>query len=185
MTKGKKMKAFILATTLLATSSWATTPCGLKGDVAQRISDCKETADARGEFQLVTRTAKGEEIYKGARTGVIWSADLISPKNYLSDKLDTICKKQHSELGGLKLNWILPPVERYIQALKYDIQSSLPGVSQREYWTSTADSFYVNSRYIFEGANTYKPDSKGRYTFRHLEIEDGHAYVKCIVETIQ
>ena len=178
------MKTLILTTVLFTTTSFAAVPCGLSGSISQRISDCKESVGKGEEFQLVTRTKKGEEIYKGVRTGVIWSADLASPKNYLSDKVESICNKQHPEYGGLKLNWKLPPVQRYIQGLKYDIQSSLPGVSQREYWTSTSDSFYVNSRYIFEGSKHYRPDSKDRYTFRHLEIEDGYAYVKCIVETI-
>lgn len=180
------MKALIvLATLLSAVTAWSATPCGLTGTVEKRIADCRSAVGPRGEFQLVTRTQKGEEIYKGVRTGVIWSADLKNEKNYLRHNVGAICNKDQPEFGGLKLNWKLPPIHRYIQALKYDIQTSLPGVSKRDYWTSTEDSFYVNSRYIFEGSANYREDSRGNFSVTHLEIEDGYAFVKCIVETIE
>jgi len=176
------MKTLIIALLFASTTTFAAAPCGLNGSVKERIADCKESSGP--EFKLVTRTQKGHEIYMGARTGVIWSADLSTQKNFYSDKVSSICSKDQAEFGGLKLKWILPPAERFIQALKYKIQSDLPGVSQRNYWTSNADDFYVNSRYIFEGSRNYRSDSQGNYVFTHLEIEDGYAFVKCIVETI-
>ncbi len=163
----------------------ASSPCGLQGNIPERILDCSEVIGTKNEFQLVTRTSKGFEIYKGRKTGVIWSADLSKPLNFLSDNVATICNTNRPEFGGLQgLKWILPPAPRYIQALNYDIQSSLPGMRERNYWTSSSDRFYVTSRYIFEGGNHYSEDSDGMYTFRHLETDDGYAYVKCIVETI-
>jgi hypothetical protein len=147
------MKTLILALLLGSTATFAATPCGLTGPLKQRIADCNEYSGA--EFKLVTRTQKGHEIYMGARTGVIWSADLSTQKNFYSDKVSSICSKDRPEFGGLKLNWKLPPAERFIQALKYKIQTDLPGVSQRNYWTSSSPSFYVNSRYMFEGSRNY------------------------------
>lgn len=176
------MKTLILALLLGSSVTFAAAPCGLTGPVKQRMADCNESSGA--EFKLVTRTQKGHEIFMGVRTGVIWSADLSTQKNFLQDKVSSICTKDHPEFGGLKLKWKLPPAERFIQALKYKIQTDLPGVSQRNYWTSNADDFYVKSRYIFEGSRNYKSDSEGNYVFTHLEIEDGYAFVKCIVETI-
>ena len=181
------MKQFLFLAVMLSSTAFAQTviPCGTQGSVAERIKSCNTAVGKGGEFQLVTRTAKGEEIYKGARTGVIWSADLAKPMYYLSDKVETICKTNRSEFGGLQgLKWILPEAGRYIQALRFDIQSSLPNMKNRQYWTSTEDSFYVTSRYIFEGSKKYVNDGSGNYVFRHLETDIGLAHVKCIVETI-
>lgn len=181
----------ILSTTLfvfstcMTTAVWAATPCGSRGTVDQRIADCNESSGEEGEFQLVSRTREGAEIYMGYHTGVIWSADLPGPVSFSGEDVEDICERNHPEFGGLDhLQWKLPPVERYIQALKFGIQSSLPGVGERDYWTSTSDGFYVQSRYIFEGSEEYKKDSHGKYTFRHLETDIGTAYVKCIVETL-
>ena len=171
--------------TYLTNSAWASSSCGLKGSVKERISACDTSVGPGNEFQLVTRTLAGDEIYKGRRTGVIWSADLAEEKNFLRDEVQNICARKNAAFGGLNnLKWILPSAQRYIQALKYGIQSSIPGMISRDFWTSTADSFYVNSRYIFEGSNNYRENSNGIFIFRHLEVEMGLAYVKCIVETI-
>jgi hypothetical protein len=179
------LSGFIILSAFMTTPVFAHAPCGLSGTIENRIKNCNKTVGDQGEFQLVTRTQEGAEIFMGYRTGVIWSADLPGPLTYNSDDVETICEKNHPEFGGLdQLQWKLAPVGRYIQGLKYGIQSSLPGVNERTYWTSTPDKFYVTSRYIFEGANNYKKDSNNLYTFRHLETDFGTAYVKCIVETI-
>lgn len=163
----------------------AVSPCGLNGSIEQRISDCHQSVGIGDEFQLVTRTKSGLEIYQGYRTGVIWSEDLAGKKNYLGDGVEDICKSAHAEFGGLgHLKWELPPIHRYIQALEYGIQSSLPGMARRNYWTSTSDDFYVTSRYIFEGSKKYKQNGDGMYIVRHLETDLGLAHVKCIVETL-
>ena len=57
------MKMLLIVATLFASNSWANGPCGLNGTVDQRIAQCNESA-GQGEFQLVTRTKKGQEIYK-------------------------------------------------------------------------------------------------------------------------
>lgn len=178
------MKNILILALFISTSAFASElACGLTGTISERIKNCKESSGA--EFQLVTRTKDGLEIYQGRRTGVIWSADLPRPMGYLANKVSSICSTNRPEFGGLVgLKWILPEAGRFIQGLKYDIQASLPQMRERNYWTSDADSFYVNSRYIFEGGNHYSPDRNGMYTFRHLEIDIGQAYVKCIVETI-
>jgi hypothetical protein len=180
------MRALRFSFLVLAMSpvlAFAGSPCGLRGSVEQRIRDCSETVG--DEFALVTRTREGAEIYQGIRSGVIWSGDLAGRKNYQVDDVETICDGEHPEFGGLDgLKWILPSAQRYIQAINHGIQE-LPGISERAYWTSTAVRFAVTSRYIFEGWETYSPDSRGRYTFRHLETDIGSSYVKCIVETLE
>ena len=175
----------ILFSLCSAATAWAGAPCGLSGSIESRIANCNESRGVDGEFQLVTRTRGGAEVYMGYRTGVIWSADLPGPMNYLRDGAEDICDGNHPEFGGLtNLEWKLPEVGRYIQALDYDIQSALPETASRAYWTSTPDRFYVTSRYIFEGDVDYREDSNGRFTFRHLEADLGLAHVKCIAETL-
>lgn len=163
----------------------AATPCGLKGSIKERIQDCRPSAKVDDEFQLVVRTQEGHEVYQGRRTGVIWSADLgKKPMNYLNSKVGKICSTARPEFGGIEGKWILPPVQRYIQALKYGIQTSLPGLDRQDYWTSTSHNFYVNSRYVFEGTENYRADRNGNYTFSFWEVDLGEAHVKCIIETI-
>lgn len=71
------MKKVILGSLLLLpVLTFAATPCGLKGNIENRIKDCAEFSGTNKEFQLVTRTLEGYEVFKGLRTGVIWSADL-------------------------------------------------------------------------------------------------------------
>lgn len=179
------ISGFMLTFLAFPALSFAAQPCGVKGNIKERIQDCRQSSGVNNEFQLVTRTAEGFEIYQGLRTGVIWSADLREGElNYLDNKVGTICGTNRPEFGGISGNWILPPVQRYIQALKYGIQEGLPEIKDRYYWTSTSHSFYVNSRYIFEGDKAYKADRNGNYKFRHWEVDLGTAFVKCIIETI-
>lgn len=186
------MKKLIAPQTLLALSVFAISteskafdfrpPCGLSGSIESRIADCQQSRGLRDEYQLVTRTSEGLEIYRGRRTGVIWSADLDNrEKNYLQENLGTICSQNRAEFGGIEGNWVLPPIHRYIQGFRYGIQDALPGLNRRNYWSDTPDPFYVDSRYILEGAVHYTA-TRGTYTFRHLEVELGKAYVKCIIE---
>lgn len=160
--------------------------CGLKGNIEERIKSCRQSFGVDGEFQLVARTSEGYEIFRGKRTGVIWSSDLREGEvNFLQNKVSKICEPKRPEFAGIEGNWILPPVQRYLQALKYGIQEGgIPGISDKNYWTSTSHRFYVNSRYIFEGNREYKVDKKGNYVVRHLEIDMGYANVKCILEPV-
>jgi len=180
------MKKIILGSLLaLPALTFAAGPCGLKGSIKERIQDCRESSGINNEFQLVVRTSEGHEVYQGLRTGVIWSADLHEGEvNYLEKNVGTICGTDRPEFGGIKGKWVLPSVHRYIQALKYGVQESLPNTQDRYYWTSTPHSFYVNSRYIFEGDKAYKADRKGNYKFSFWEVDLATAHVKCIIETI-
>lgn len=182
--EGMKVLACIVLS-MVSMNLLAAPTCGTSGSISERINDCGETRGSNYEFQLVTRTAEGFEIYKGQRTGVIWSADLQEGAlNFYGHDVDDICSQRRAEFGGINANWVLPPIHRYIQALKYDIQENLPGISSHDYWTKTPDRFYVNSRYIFEGSKRYRENRRGEYTFRHLEADMGFARVKCIVEMI-
>ena len=94
-------------------------PCGLVGEIQSRIADCKHSVGIQGEFQLVTRTLRGEEVYQGRRTGVIWSADIDDrTKQFENDQVDSICDQPHSEFGGIQRNLKLPSIHRYIQGLR-------------------------------------------------------------------
>ncbi len=166
----------------VASAAFEAQPCGLVGSVPERIADCNHAVGEGREYQLVTRTQRGQEIYMGRRTGVIWSADIDdAPKNFLDDQVDTICSRDRPEFGGIRGKWILPPIHRYIQGFRYGIQGALPGLNSRTYWSSTPDPFYVDSRYVMEGFKRYV-SRNGSYEFRHFEVEAGRSFVKCIIE---
>lgn len=158
-------------------------PCGLSGTIEERIRSCNRSVGINGEFQLVTKTLAGDEVYRGRRSRVIWSADLPKPYVYLQHRLDTICNRNWPQMGGLSgLKWKLPSIHRYLQGMDSGIRAILPQGTERVYWSSTAPGFYVNSRYVFESSRRYVERPNGTFEFRFIDIEDASAYVKCIVE---
>jgi hypothetical protein len=152
--------------------------CGLKGDVSSRIKDCAET---NGHFSLVSRYAKGKELYLDQKTKLVWSETLKDDYSYHYDNVSTICKKTTPEFADLNLNWKLPTIYHFFDLIKNDSQKYLPNTKGETLWSSTSDKFYVNSRYIFDSGAKYKIERDGGVVFKHLEVE-WTAKVKCIAE---
>jgi len=174
--------SFLVADFSHASAEIGGRPCGLNGEIRARIADCNFSVGKGNEYQLVTRTLNGNEIYRGRRTGVIWSADIDNrPKNYAKNRVETICDRERPEFGGIRGKWILPSIHRYIQGFRYDIQESLPGLNRRTYWSETSPNFYVTSRYVMEGSRHYVQIG-GKYEIRHLETDHAEAFVKCVIE---
>lgn len=101
-------------------------PCGLSGSVEERIQHCREHGgiSQRGSFDLVTRTAGFEEIYRSKNSGLLWS-DIIYRFNREGSKS---CSENRAEFGGIKTSWRLPTIFEFKQEYKNGIQK-LPYMS--------------------------------------------------------
>lgn len=156
---------FTTATDTIAAEAPAA--CGRNGSIADRIRDCSNfPGSLRGNFVLVTRTRKGEEIYQDTKTGYLWSD--IRRAGGLG-KADRICRKAKKGLfGNLEesITWIVPSRRLWDEAHKNGISDSLPRMNVY-FWTS---DIYDFGTYVF---------LRGIYVYQRWgQVDDPH--VRCV-----
>jgi hypothetical protein len=107
--EGVRMKRSLLLGLFVA--SWtggvafAEPPCGLKGEVPDRITEC---ATSLNGWNLVTRTESGDEVWQNP-TGILWGKRFDRPMT-LGDA-ESACKKFGSSAASGKndkVKWSLP-----------------------------------------------------------------------------
>jgi hypothetical protein len=130
---------FVFCVLIFASNSYSdenSTPCGLKGTIAQRIKNCSKYPDSVKEsqakfgegFYLVTRyrdlkSFSVKEIYKEFSTGLLWSPFLSQDMDH--HKALTACKSDLAEISGItEVSWGLPTVKEFKQANKSDIRNA-------------------------------------------------------------
>jgi hypothetical protein len=107
-------------------------PCGTAGTLEERIKDCDE---AKGDFVLVSRDAKGGEIFKDTKSGLIWGDRISTDFNHYGSQ--RACSSDAFDPGTLKdLKWRLPTVKEFQTAASHGMKNSLPRM-EHWYWTST------------------------------------------------
>lgn len=126
-------------------------PCGLTGQISERIEDCSFQEKSKYSLVLVTRTPELEEVYKDLATGLVWSDRLASRMNLVM--ADKACRSSDlPEKGHIKGPWRLPTVDEYSYASER-LLPILPGMygdgESYWFWTSTTR---MNFALVYKGA---------------------------------
>lgn len=125
------MKFFYLLSLFISFSAFAK-PCGLQGNVEERIKDC---AQVKGTFALVTISEKGHEIYKDIKSGLIWGGRIISDFNHYGSQ--KACAEEVSGYQNMSsLKWRLPTIKEFEDASVHGMKTALPN-TDHAYWSST------------------------------------------------
>lgn len=179
----KPIMLSILTLASLALHAQANEPCGNHGTIAERVADCNTK---QGNFVLVTRTQRQNEIYKDIVSGLIWGdhEDAMAHTNYLYDTRACYNDKVGDERANMKnLAWRLPDKKQYYEAVLDGIMNSIPNFkNQGRLWTGSISDF--NDRdgqyhYVF---NTVDGDIDGNahsrrdnyYPFRCVALDKDH-----------
>ncbi len=118
----------LLSSGLLA----ADAPCGKEGTLDDRIKNCNLTKE---NFILVARSERGIEIYKDAKTGLIWSDRISTDFNHYGSQ--KACSGEVPELDLFKdLKWRLPTVREFEESAMNGMKTILPHMTYW-FWTST------------------------------------------------
>lgn len=126
-------------------------PCGLKGSVDERISDCsrlpQQTWGGGDGFVLVTRSFDLKEVHKEISTDLLWSDTLPLEMTHY-DALDA-CNSDLEEVGGISgVNWRLPTIHEYKKAEKNGIRFKLPNTNSW-FWSSSVSPLMKNRARLF------------------------------------
>ena len=169
------MKVLIFIFLGLPLLSWAK-PCGLLGNVPERIKDCNEV---KGGFVLVMRSEKGLEIYQDQKSQLLWGDRIgFDFNHYGSQRACTEAFPESELLPNLK--WRLPTLKEFQVASEHGMKVHLPRM-EHDYWTSTpAGKSRKRSRrnkqpataFVWEG-----PEGKASAG----DLKDG-ASVRCVAE---
>lgn len=125
-----KLFLLLLITTNLANAS--VSPCGKEGSLDERIKSCNQTKDG---FILVSRSETGVEIYKDAKSGLIWSDRIKTDFNHYGSA--KACNDGSPEITLFKeLNWRLPTIREFEDSGFNGMKTALPNMSHW-FWTST------------------------------------------------
>lgn len=124
------MKYLILLCLFLTSFAYGK-PCGLQGTIEERIKDCATT---KGNFLLVSITEKGLEIYKDAKSGLIWGNRISSDFNHYGSQ--KACDEDVSGYEIKNLKWRLPTIQEFEAAASHGMKDALPN-TKHAYWSST------------------------------------------------
>lgn len=125
------MKHLALFILLVSTTAFAN-PCGKEGTIEERIKNCNHQKE---NFILVTRTEKGLEIYKDAKTGLIWGDRIIYDFNHYGSQ--KACGHDLPEAELFKdIKWRLPTVREFEIAASHGMKNSVSHMDHA-FWTST------------------------------------------------
>lgn len=149
------MKLQLLATAFLLAvgaqnMAQASTSCGLKGTIEQRIADCSSRPEAvRDDFVLVTRSKEGKEVRKDIATGLVWGPKVIGP--ILHAKAEKNCLTNGiKELAGVpNLERRLPSLAELKDAAAKDAGRKLQN-GDGAVWSSEAQGNYANERVCYD-----------------------------------
>lgn len=89
--------------------------CGLEGSVDNRLEDCSFLFDStKREWNLVTRTRKGHEVWKDP-TGLLWSSSF--GRQFNMEEANEACSNSSDETGNLPfLDFRIPTLKEYKSA---------------------------------------------------------------------
>lgn len=133
-------------------------PCGLVGNLHQRISDCSiQDSSRKGNFLLVSRDKNFNTIYQDIKTGYLWANLNHHQLNF--EDANIFCKNLNFELKELgPIQWTLPTKNQFtevrVNGLNKAIYSSIG-----QLWTSetiassTAWSFNFTSGFYHKRLN--------------------------------
>jgi len=125
---------------LFATSAFAK-PCGTEGTLEARIKECNF---AKGEFVLVARNDKGQEIYKDTKSELLWGPRISYEFNHLGSA--KACDDDLVEAKLLKdLKWRLPTISELEQVFARGMKESLPDTGYY-FWSSTPAKMTIKNR---------------------------------------
>lgn len=124
------MKLLYLVPFIISLSAFAK-PCGLQGNIEERIKDCDQT---KGTFALVAISEKGSEIYKDVKSGLIWGHRIVSDFNHYGSQ--KACNEEVTgfQIGSLK--WRLPTIKEFEDAYVHGMKAALPN-ADHSFWSST------------------------------------------------
>ncbi|MBA2403762.1 MAG: DUF1566 domain-containing protein [Bdellovibrionales bacterium] len=133
------MKLYFIIPFLFSLSAWAK-PCGLQGNIEERIKDC---AQIKGTFALVAVSEKGMEIYKDVKSGLIWGGRIISDFNHYGSQ--KACADEVSGYQMSSLKWRLPTIKELEDAYMHGMKAAIPN-TQYSFWSSTPVQTKKNRR---------------------------------------
>lgn len=137
-------------------------PCGLYGNVDQRVKDCSVKNAPRAGFILMTRTPDQKEFLIEMDTKTVWGADTDVISSNPSSARE-FCANYKPQLGGLNLEWSLPTKETYIQADKSGIR-----VAIKDMWpysiTGSSQAFPRRAVWVFSSQNGVTTIGVGPYS---------------------
>ena len=127
-------------------------PCGLIGDISERIENCATTpGSSLNEWQLVVRTKSNTEIWRDKRSGLIWGEKLSDTYNHI----DAVgqCSIDREENGNLDASeFKLPSIAEFEQS---NLSSDGNPLIQKsfKFWSSSSEGPEV---WVYNGANGKK-----------------------------
>ena len=128
------------------------TPCGLEGNLYERIQSCLYTKLSSNEMILVSRTKEGKEVWFDKEKRLLWSDRYDDYTNY--EEAIMFCASIHDEMGYLyDFEWRLPKAEE-LKAMAPTYITTLPNMNRfgDPYWFWTS-SLKGKSVIIFNGAD--------------------------------
>jgi len=104
------------------------------------------------QWQLVTRTEKGHEVWKDINTGLLWSDTLDSHSNF--DTAQDRCHAHDSfdARGQLAdVNFVVPSADDFITAEQDGIREVVPNMKYQFFWSSSVNPNYAGTAFGFDG----------------------------------
>lgn len=121
----------VIATLPAFSTEPAKKPCGLVGNIEERIKDCAVT---KGNFALVRITEKGIETYKDTKSGLVWGSRITSDFNHYGSQ--KACSDEASNDQNLNLRWRLPTIREFEDAANRGMKAALQNM-EHTYWSAT------------------------------------------------
>lgn len=128
------------------------TPCGVEGNLFERIQNCLYTKISSNEMVLVSRTKEGKEVWFDKEKRLLWSDRHGDYTNF--EEAIMFCASIHDEMGYLyDYEWRLPTVDE-LKAMAPIYITTLPNMNRfgDPYWFWTS-SLKGKSVIIFNGAD--------------------------------
>lgn len=127
-------------------------PCGLRGNLQERMEHCASMPGASfGNWKLVTRTKNFSEIWRENNSGLVWGQVL----NEQYDHIDAVgqCSISREENGELDPSeFRLPTISELMDS---QLSSGMNPLFQKEFrfWSSTSDGAEV---WVYDGSSGKK-----------------------------
>ncbi|MCM0604750.1 MAG: hypothetical protein KA715_01530 [Xanthomonadaceae bacterium] len=147
--------------------------CGLNGDIDFRIKSCskKKVVDAH-EWNLVTRTLGGNEVWQDPATHILWGSQSHKKMGHLQAIDYCMDKSSLNERGNLsELTWELPAITDYRAADVHGVGTLFTDLNRVWNWTST---FKTTDKAI--AVRFYQKDSRPSMTYSGLTS----LHVRCV-----
>lgn len=168
------MKLLYFLKIFLISTAWAN-PCGKEGSLEDRIKECNLT---KGNFVLLARDEKNNEVYKDLKSGLLWGNRITSDFNHYGSQ--RACSGENPESQILKdLKWRLPTIKEFEQVAAQGAKSNLPHMNHW-FWTSTPVKSSKRKRRRADPARAYMWDGVDEVSDTG-DLKDG-ASVRCVAK---